>query len=90
MSDGEMIKETFANAEDAKRCRIAAMKEAGRPILPPSVEPAEAYSRKSQLRVPKSPHRRLAERAKREVVSLNTLDITLLAEGPGERLAHDG
>ena len=32
----------------------------------------------------KSLHRRLAERAKREGVSLNTLAVTLLAEGLGE------
>jgi antitoxin HicB len=37
------------------------------------------------MRVPKSLHRRLAERAKAEGVSLNTLAITLLAEGLGRR-----
>jgi predicted RNase H-like HicB family nuclease len=42
MSDGETIGEAIANAGDAKRCRIAAMKKARRPIPPPSVEPAEA------------------------------------------------
>jgi len=56
------------------------MEEAGRPIPPPSVEPAEGYTGKWLLRAPKSLHRRLAERAKREGVSLNTLAITLLAE----------
>ncbi len=89
MSDGETIEEAIANGEDAKRCWIAAMKEAGRPIPPPSVEPAESYSGKWQLRAPKSLHRRLAERAKREGVSLNTLAVTLLAEGLGERAAHE-
>jgi antitoxin HicB len=86
MSDGETVEEAIANGEDAKRCWIAAMKEAGRPIPPPSVEPAEGYSGKWQLRAPKSLHRRLAERAKREGVSLNTLAVTLLAEGLGERV----
>ena len=89
MSDGETIEETIANGEDAKRCWIAAMKEAGRPIPPPSLEPAEGYSGKWQLRAPKSLHRRLAERAKREGVSLNTLAVTLLAEGLGERSTHN-
>jgi antitoxin HicB len=60
MSDGETIEEAIANAEDAKRCWIAAMREAGRPIPRPSVEPAEGYSGKWQLRAPKSLHRRLA------------------------------
>ena len=75
-SDGETIEEAIANGEDAKHCWIAAMKEAGRPIPPPSVEPAENYSGKWQLRAPKSLHRWLAERAKREGVILNTLAVT--------------
>src|SRR5581483_5385801 len=58
MSDGETIDEAIANAEDAKRCWIAAMQEAGRPIPAPSVERAESYSGKWQLRAPKSPPRR--------------------------------
>ena len=88
MSDGETIGEAIANGEDAKRCWIAAMKEAGRPVPTPSLDPVEDYSGKWQLRAPKSLHRRLAERAKREGVSLNTLAVTLLAEGLGERIAH--
>ncbi len=88
MSDGETIEGAIANGEDAKRCWIAAMKEAGRPIPPPSVEPAENYSGKWQLRAPKPLHRKLAERARREGVSLNTLAVTLLAEGLGDRTAH--
>jgi hypothetical protein len=56
---------------------------------PPSFEPAESYSGKSQLRAPKPLYRRLAERAKREGVSLNTLAVTLLEEGLGERTAID-
>jgi antitoxin HicB len=83
MSDGETIEEAIANAEDAK----AAMKEAGRPVAPPSVGHAEGYSGTSQLRAPKSSHRRLAER-RREGVSLNTLAVTLLAEGLGVRSVH--
>jgi antitoxin HicB len=90
MSDGETVEEAIANAEDAKRCWIAAMQEARRPVPPPSVEPPEGYSGKWQLRAPKSLHRRLAERAKREGVSLNTLAVTLLAEGLGGRSAHGG
>lgn len=85
MSDGETIEEAIANGEDAKRSWIAAMKQAGRPIPPPSETAAEGYSGKWQLRAPKSLHRKLAERAKQEGVSLNTLAVTLLAEGLGER-----
>ncbi len=50
------------------------MAEAGRPIPPPSME---SYSGKWQFRAAKSLHRRLAERAKREGVRLNTLAVTL-------------
>jgi antitoxin HicB len=39
MSNGETIEQAIANGEDAKRCWIAAIKEARRPIPPPSVEP---------------------------------------------------
>jgi antitoxin HicB len=84
MSDGETIADAIANGEDAKRCWIAAMKEAGRPIPQPSVAIAANGSC-----APKTLHRRLAEQAKREGVSLNTLAVTLLAEGLGERGAHE-
>jgi hypothetical protein len=40
---------------------------------------------KWQLRAPKSLHRRLAERAAREGVSLGRLAVALLAEGLGHR-----
>jgi antitoxin HicB len=58
----------------------------GRPIPPPSAEPAESYSGKWQLRAPKSAQCRLAER---EGVSLNTLAVTLFAEGLGQRAGHE-
>lgn len=88
MSDGETVEDAIANGEDAKRCWIEAMREAGRSVPSPSAEIAESYSGKWQLRAPKSLHRKLAERAKREGVSLNTLAVTLLAEGLGERNAQ--
>jgi len=81
MSDGETVDEAIANGEDAKRCWIEAMREAGRPVPPPSVEPKVTAGNGSCA----PPNRRLAERAKREGVSLNTLAVTLLAEGLGSR-----
>ena len=89
MSDGEMVEEAVANGEDAKRCWIAAMKETGgRPIPPPSIEPAEDYRGKWQFRAPRALHRRFVERVRREGVSPSTRAVTLLAEGLGERSAH--
>ncbi len=88
MSDGETIEEAVANGQDAKASWMAAMTEAKRPIPPPTAEPLESYSGKWQLRAPKTLHRKLADRAKREGVSLNTLAVSLLAEGLGAKEAH--
>lgn len=87
MSDGETVEEAIRNGEEAKRDWIAAMEAAGRRVPLPATETFETYSGKWQLRAPKSLHRRLAEQAKRENISLNTLAVTLLAEGLGERRA---
>ena len=59
ISDGESIAEAIANGADARRAWIAAMREAGRPVPPPSAE-AETFSGKWLLRAPKSLHRHLA------------------------------
>lgn len=85
MSDGETIEEAVANGADAMYGWIEAMRAAGREIPPPSVADDGAFSGKWQQRVPKSLHRRLAERAGREGVSLNTLVVSLLSEGLGRR-----
>lgn len=89
MSDGASIEEAIVNGEDAKRGWIEAMTEAGRPIPSAShADNSDDYSGKWQLRAPKSLHKKLALRAKHEGVSLNTLAVTLLAEGLGERQAR--
>jgi antitoxin HicB len=54
----------------------------------PGADPSEGYSGKWQMRTPKTLHRRLAEQARREGVSLNTLAVTLLAQGLGERFGN--
>jgi len=88
MSDGETLAEALANAADAQGAWIAAMREAGRPIPSPGADPAEGYSGRWVLRAPRSLHRSLAQRAKREGVSLNMLAVALLAEGLGQRAAE--
>ena len=88
ISDGDTVEEAIINGQDAKRAWIAAMREAGRAIPAPGTA-AESYSGQWQLRTPKSLHRQLAERARQEGVSLNTLAIMLLAHGLGERAGHD-
>jgi antitoxin HicB len=87
MSDGETIEEAIANGAAAKRDWIAAMRQAGRKVPPPTA--AESYSGKWVLRTPKSLHRSLAERARQEGVSLNALAVAMLAQGLGHRLPQD-
>ena len=90
MSDGETIEEAVANGADALRSCILTMREFGDPIPPPSrPKDDEAYSGRWNMRVPRSLHRRLAERARAEGVSLNTLAVTLLAEGLARRERDD-
>ena len=83
ISDGDTIDEVITNGFAAQSDWIAAMREAGSPIPPPGAESADGYSGKWQLRTPKSLHRALVERARREGPSLNTLSMALLAEGLG-------
>jgi antitoxin HicB len=90
ISDGETITEALANGAEAKRDWIAAMRKAGRPVSPPTMDATEAYSGKWVLRTPKSLHRSLAERARQEGVSLNTLGVAMLAQGLGQRMQRDG
>jgi len=90
LSDGATIEEAIANGADALQSWIATAREFGDPIPPPSRPSDDAYSGRWNMRVPKSLHRRLAERAKAEGVSLNTLAITLLAEGLGRGTRDNG
>jgi antitoxin HicB len=89
MSDGETIEEAITNGEDAKRCWIAAMNEAGRTDPAALGRTGRRLQRQMAAARAEIATRRLAERAKREGVSLNTLAVTLLAEALGERAAHE-
>lgn len=63
-------------AEDARRAWIETAYDRGVDIPLPSYP--EEYSGKFNVRIPRSLHRRLAETAERESMSLNTLVIALL------------
>jgi predicted HicB family RNase H-like nuclease len=65
------------------------MGEAGRPIPPRSVEPTESYSGKWQLRAPNRYVVDWPSAPSAKGVSLNTLAVTLLAEGLGERTGRE-
>ena len=87
MSDGETIEEAIANGSDAINCWIEAARTIGRDIPKPGE--LEKQSGRWVQRVPKSIHLRLAKCAKEEGVSLNTLVVSLIAEGLGKKkLVH--
>lgn len=83
VADGETREEALKEAELALAEWMDAAKKLGRPI--PEPHSAEKFSGKWVQRVPRSLHQRLAEQARREGVSLNTLATVLLAEGIGQR-----
>jgi predicted RNase H-like HicB family nuclease len=75
---GETPEEAMAMAEDARRLWIEDAYERGEAIPLPATE--RAYSGRLLLRMPRSLHRRLAEDAAREGVSLNQYIVALLQE----------
>lgn len=79
MTQVESIGEVASVADEIRRLWITTEYEEGEEIPLPSYPPE--YSGKFNVRLPKSLHRRLAQRAEREGVSLNQLVVALLAEG---------
>jgi antitoxin HicB len=70
-------------AERAAALMLEVMLEDGRP-LPPEDASAD-YSGQLRLRLPKSLHERVSQLATAEGVSLNTLLLSLIAEGCGRQ-----
>ena len=90
MSDGETAADAIAHGRDAFESWVSARTDAGKPIPDPAYRPeaAPAASGRFVTRLPKSVHAKLAERAKAEGVSLNTLVLAFIAEGLGRRSAR--
>lgn len=86
MSQGDTPEEAIQMIEDAMRGWLEAELRKGSSIPEPRVE--EEYSGKFVIRVPKSLHRKLAELAEREGVSLNQWINTALAEAVGRAYAR--
>lgn len=80
MGDGNSVEEAIADGRKALRAALTALRQIGRK----APEPTHA-SGQWRMRAPRSLHQRLAARARAEGVSLNTLAISLLAEGLGRR-----
>ncbi len=87
LSDGASEAEALAHGKDAFMAVVSALADMGRKIPPPAFRPEHvdtpAASGKFLTRVPRTTHARLAERAKAEGVSLNTLVLAFIAEGLG-------
>jgi antitoxin HicB len=79
ISDGETVEEAIANGREALTAVIAALEAKGFPV--PAPNSGGVASGKFVARVPKTLHAQLTARAKAEGVSLNTLVLTLLAQG---------
>jgi antitoxin HicB len=77
LTQGETLEETMKNIEEARELWLETAYEADDEIPLPSVD--ESYSGKLLLRMPKSLHRRLAETAQQENVSLNQYILFLLS-----------
>jgi antitoxin HicB len=77
MSQGDSPEEALQMIDDAMRCWLEVSLEDGDPI--PEPRPAEEYSGKFVVRVPKSLHRQLVEEAERDGVSLNQFVNVALA-----------
>lgn len=75
----ETLEEVPAMAREVFELWVESELEVGHNIPPPSYP--EEYSGKFNLRLPKSLHRRLAESAEREGVSLNQYVVSLLESG---------
>lgn len=90
MSDGETEAEAVANGRDAFESWVSARVDTGKPIPEPAYhpEPLSTASGRFVTRLPKSIHSKLAERAKAEGVSLNTLVLAFIAEGLGRKDAR--
>lgn len=85
MSDGETIEEAMANGRDAFNSWMGAQVDMGRQIPSPTHYDEEGKPVKFVQRLPRSLHASLQARARAEGVSLNTLVLTLIAEGLGRR-----
>ncbi|MGJ3495607.1 hypothetical protein PsalN5692_03963 (plasmid) [Piscirickettsia salmonis] len=82
-ADGETIEEAIADAKEACAAWIEAAREFGREVPQPKSD--NDFSGQWRVRTPKSLHAALSRKAKEENVSLNTLVVSLLAEGIGKK-----
>lgn len=92
MADGATMDEAIADGRQAFESTVSALIDMGREVPPPTLRSEDfapiAASGRFVSRVPRSIHAQLVARARREGVSLNTLVLSLIAEGLGRRESH--
>ncbi|MEG1658935.1 MAG: type II toxin-antitoxin system HicB family antitoxin, partial [Oscillibacter sp.] len=76
---GETVEEGLHMLEDAKKCWFSACLEDGYPIPEPAK--LENFSGQFKLRIPRSLHKRLAEKSTAEGISMNQYCLYLLSKG---------
>ena len=79
ISDGETVEEAIVNGRDVFACYVSALIDMGREVPAPNSN--ADVSGKFVVRLPKSLHAQLANRSKREGVSINTLVVSYVAAG---------
>lgn len=87
MSSGDTAEEALKGLEEAKELWLQARLRAGHTVPVPTDEKTDHYSGKFVLRIPKSLHRSLDERATAENMSLNSYLLYLLTERHTEKRA---
>ena len=83
ITQGETRLEVLEMLEDAKLCWLEAALDLGQTIYEPDWD---LYNGKLNVRIPKTLHKELAAKAKREGVKLNQLIIYLISKGIDEQL----
>lgn len=83
MTEGDTEKEALRMLHDAMRDWLAVALEKGRRIPQPTAD--SRYSGRLLVRMPKTLHRQLAERAEAEGASLNQLVVSALSRAVGEK-----
>ena len=78
MSCGETMEEALKMIEDAKKCWLETCLEKNISIPEPKGE--EAYSGNFRIRMPRSLHKNIAEKAEKEGISMNQYCIYLLSK----------
>ena len=82
ISQGETLEEAYKMIQDAKICWLETAIEDGIEVPEPA-KMQDEYSGKLNIRIPKSLHRTLAEKAKDEKVSLNQYIMYQLSRNTG-------